>query len=98
MNKNEVDTKISDIIGELKDLQQVLAQDQTAQNFPIENMEILIKQSRKNMKLSLSDVSDLSGIAIGTVHKIESGNQKVNLNNLISVLEVLGINLCLQKK
>jgi DNA-binding XRE family transcriptional regulator len=63
-----------------------------------ESIQKITREARKGMKTTQEKISDLSGVAIGTVQKIEKGDLHVNLLNFIRVLEVMGIELCLKKK
>jgi predicted transcriptional regulator len=63
-----------------------------------ETVKKMMKETRKSMKTTQADLRDLSGIALGTIQKIEKGDLQVNLQNFISIMEVMGIELCLRKK
>lgn len=63
-----------------------------------ENIQKLVRETRKSMKTTQGELSDLSGIALGTVQKIEKGDLHVNLQNFMRVMEVMGVEVCLRKK
>ena len=57
-----------------------------------------IKSRRKIMKLSQQELSDLSGLSLATLKRLESGDDGISLKNVMSILQVLGVNLCLRVK
>lgn len=63
-----------------------------------ESIQKIVRETRKSMKVTQGELSDLSGIALGTVQKIEKGDLHVNLQNFMRIMEVMGIELCLRKK
>lgn len=63
-----------------------------------DNIQKLVKSARKAMNSTQENVSDVSGVALKTVQKIEHGELNINLQNFKRVLDVLGIEICLRKK
>lgn len=95
---------LRDVIKKLETLETRAKEIETAQNklkvliLSEDNLTTLIKERKKALKLTQQMISDLSGVAKGTVQKIEKGDQQVNLQSFIKVLAVLGIELCLRQK
>lgn len=97
-----------DNISELKDLIDKLAAKAQGSALSVnphqlfslseENLSKLIKEKKQSLGLTQQMVSDLSGVAKGTVQKIEKGDQQVTLQSFTKVLSVLGIELCLRQK
>lgn len=50
-----------------------------------------IKERRKMLRISQKQLSELSGIGINTLTKIERGEGNPRLKNLYSVLDTLGL-------
>ncbi|OJW78522.1 MAG: hypothetical protein BGO69_00615 [Bacteroidetes bacterium 46-16] len=57
-----------------------------------------IKKRREFLGLTQLDLSELSEVALRTVNGLESGKASVNLNNLSSIAEALGMELHLNVK
>lgn len=57
-----------------------------------------IKKRREFLGLTQLDLSELSEVALRTVNGLESGKASVNLNNLSSIAEALGMELQLNVK
>lgn len=52
-----------------------------------------IRRLRHSHRMSLQEVSDLSGIAVSTLSKIENGIVELSYTRMIAISEALGINL-----
>ena len=57
-----------------------------------------IKMRREFLGLTQLDLSELSEVALRTVNGLESGKASVNLNNLTSIADALGLELQLNIK
>ena len=64
----------------------------------LENGNRYIHEMRELLGLTLHEVSQLSGVAMRSVQKIDKGELNITLSSLLKVLDVLGIQLCLKKK
>jgi len=51
----------------------------------------VISDRRKHLKLSLRDVADRAGVALGTVQNAERGDIKMGLDNLLRILAALNL-------
>ena len=60
---------------------------------PIDEAGNRIRLERKKQGLTLNDLCDLSGIAYGTLNKVEQGHPSVRLDILSSVSHALGMKL-----
>ncbi len=54
-----------------------------------------IKKSRRNLKLSQTELADLAGVSLNYVSKLESGQPKAQLDKLLDVLTILGLEFSL---
>lgn len=63
-----------------------------------EELREITRTSRKALGVTQSTIGDLAGITLSTVQKIERGDLKVNLQNFLKMMDVLGIEVCLKKK
>lgn len=66
---------------------------QAATLSPIEEAGQRIRTERKAQNLTLTELSDLSGIAYVTLNKIEQGHPSARLDSLTSVANALGMKL-----
>lgn len=57
---------------------------------------LLIKDARKAQGLTQARISELSGVGLNTISKIESGRSDVSMRNFISVIDAVGIRLFLR--
>lgn len=53
----------------------------------------VIKISRKNLRLSQTELADLAGVSLNYVSQLEKGKPKIQLDKLLDVLGVLGLEL-----
>ena len=60
---------------------------------PLEEAGKRIKEARAQQKVTLNELSDLCGVAYGTLVKIESGHPSVRLDLLVSAAGALGLKL-----
>ncbi len=60
---------------------------------PVDDLGALVKNTRKKQRLTQVELADLAGIGTATLKRIESGSKDVTFNNLMSVLDALGIRL-----
>ena len=58
----------------------------------------MISNRRKILKIEQSDVEDYTGISIGTISKLENGKGNISLENLLKILDILGLELSLDIK
>ena len=59
---------------------------------------IIIKERRRILKVNQLELSELAGIGINTLVAIERGQGNPKLETLISVLNVLGLQLSIKLK
>jgi y4mF family transcriptional regulator len=52
-----------------------------------------IKERRKFLKVKQEDLADISGISERTLREIEKGSANPELNNLLKLCEVLGMEM-----
>jgi len=52
-----------------------------------------IKEQRKKMSLSLKQLSEISGISISHLSRIEQGNRRPSIRTLQKIVKPLGFNL-----
>jgi y4mF family transcriptional regulator len=57
-----------------------------------------IRKRRKDLKITQPDLSELAGISINTVYKIETGEANPTLDILSKIADVLGMELVLEIK
>ncbi|MEO1246530.1 MAG: helix-turn-helix domain-containing protein [Pseudomonadota bacterium] len=60
---------------------------------PIDRLGVLIREHRKQQRLTLQELSDLSDVAYSTLSKLENGDTAVHLRSLNRVLDALGLKL-----
>ena len=60
---------------------------------PIGELADVLRTERKKQKLTLKDLSELSGISYSTLVKLESGDDAVNLKTLKQAARTLGVRL-----
>ena len=58
----------------------------------------LIKDTRREYKLSQSELSSRAQVSLATLQNIEAGKANPSLSNLIAILDVLGLDLKLEQK
>lgn len=63
---------------------------------PINELADIIRKERKNQKLTLQGLSELSGISYSSLSKIESGDKNFNFKILTQLLDTLGLNLWIE--
>jgi y4mF family transcriptional regulator len=54
-----------------------------------------IRNTRKKLKLSQTEVADLAGVSLNYISQLETGKPKAQLDKLLDVLDVLGLELSL---
>jgi transcriptional regulator with XRE-family HTH domain len=64
----------------------------------MEELNKIITSRRKFLHLRQADVAEMSGIAIKTIHLIESGSGNPSVKTLAKIATVLGMELSLQIK
>jgi y4mF family transcriptional regulator len=57
-----------------------------------------IRKRRKDLRITQPDLSELAGISVNTVYKIESGEANPTLDVLHKIADVLGMELILEIK
>ncbi len=55
-----------------------------------------IRQARKSQNLTQQQLGEFSGVGLNFISQLERGKSTVRLDKLLDVLEVLGIEICLQ--
>lgn len=60
-----------------------------------EKLGMAIKNCRKKLNLSQTELADLAGVSLNYVSKIELGQPRAQLDKLLDILEVLGLELTL---
>jgi transcriptional regulator with XRE-family HTH domain len=64
----------------------------------MENLGNIITTRREFLHLRQADLAEMSGIAIKTIHLIESGTGNPSVETLTKIATVLGMELLLQVK
>ena len=59
----------------------------------IDELGAILREQRKNQRMTLQELSDLSDVAYSTLSKLEHGNTAVQLRSLNRVLDALGLKL-----
>ncbi|MCD6543373.1 MAG: helix-turn-helix transcriptional regulator [Flavobacteriaceae bacterium] len=57
-----------------------------------------IKERRKTLRVTQSQLAELAEISVNTLYKIERGQANPTLETLTKVADVLGMEVCLQVK
>jgi len=57
-----------------------------------------IKLRRKYLKVTQSQLADLSGLSINTLYKIERGQANPTIDTLISISDILGMEMKIETK
>lgn len=57
------------------------------------NLQKTIKDRRKHLKITQSDLAELSGVGARTIFQIEKGNANPTINVLEKIMGVLGIEI-----
>ena len=53
----------------------------------------IIKDQRKTLNLTQQSLSDLSGVSLRQITRVETADGNISLDQLLAILEVLGIKL-----
>ena len=64
----------------------------------LQDMSLTIAKRREFLKLRQEDLAEMSGVAIKTIHLIESGSGNPSITTLEKIVTVLGLELLLQIK
>ena len=67
-------------------------------NHTFVNIGIVIKERRNQLGISQKDLSEYSGVGISTVKDLERGVGNPSLLTLSKILDVIGMELVVQKK
>ena len=59
-------------------------------NSELPELYLLLKKGRKCRKLSRQEMSDITGISVGTIKRMENGETSVGLNSFLKYLKVFG--------
>ncbi len=62
----------------------------------IEQIGVLIKNRRAFVKISQEDLAEISGISERTLRKIEKGSANPEMESLLKICEVLGLEITVQ--
>ncbi len=57
-----------------------------------------IKERRKTLRVTQSQLAELAEISVNTLYKIERGQANPTLDTLTKIADVLGMEVCLQVK
>ncbi len=57
-----------------------------------------IKERRKGLRVTQTQLAELAGISVNTLYKIEKGQNNPTLETLTKIADVLGMEVCLQVK
>ncbi|HBK70819.1 MAG TPA: transcriptional regulator [Flavobacteriaceae bacterium] len=57
-----------------------------------------IKERRKGLRVTQTQLAELAGISVNTLYKIERGQTNPTLETLTKIANVLGMEVCLQLK
>ncbi|PCJ96276.1 MAG: transcriptional regulator [Flavobacteriaceae bacterium] len=57
-----------------------------------------IKERRKMLRVTQTQLAELAGISVNTLYKIERGQTNPTLGTLTKIANVLGMEVCLQVK
>ncbi|MBI9102623.1 MAG: helix-turn-helix transcriptional regulator [Spirochaetales bacterium] len=63
---------------------------------PLDELAELIRKERKEQKLTLKGLEELSGVSYSTLAKLESGDDGINLKTLKQVVKTLGLKLWIE--
>jgi y4mF family transcriptional regulator len=64
----------------------------------ISELTTVIKERRKNLDINQSQLSELTDIGLRTIKGLESGKTNPTLKTIVSVLDVLGLELTIKTK
>ncbi len=56
-----------------------------------------VRARRKHLRLTQQEAAELAGVAVRTVHAVESGKPTVQLDALLAVLAALGLQLTMER-
>ncbi len=62
------------------------------------NIALIIKKLRKQRKITQSELADYAGLSRAGIAKIEAGESDIKLSTLISIANLLGLDLCLKDR
>jgi transcriptional regulator with XRE-family HTH domain len=65
---------------------------------PVENIISNLKSRRSVLSITQKDLAELSGVALITIKKLESGKAKPTLETLCKLADVLGMEVKLEVK
>ena len=90
MNKND---KIIEIMDNLRfEIESLLAEHRRLPQ-PFEAWGGVIRNARRAQKMTQVELADLTAISISTLKRMEAGRREVSLENLLKVLDALGVKL-----
>lgn len=61
------------------------------------DVAVAVRARRKRLGLTQDETAELAGVAVRTVHAVESGKVTVRLDALLAVLSALGLQLRLER-
>ena len=64
----------------------------------IQDVAAIVKQRRRELRLSQDDVADLSGTSPRFVRELEAGKPSVRLDKLVAVMGALGLTVDVVKR
>ena len=65
-------------------------------SFPSKRLGAAIKQRRKRLALSQTQLGEFAGCGLTFISQLERGKATVRLNKLLDVLKILGLSLTLE--
>ena len=64
----------------------------------VQEIILSIKKRRKVLRITQEHLAELAGTGIATLKRFESGRGNLNLENLIKIIDVLGLEIKLEVK
>ncbi|HSK24815.1 MAG TPA: helix-turn-helix transcriptional regulator [Egicoccus sp.] len=58
----------------------------------------VVRQRRRDLGLRQDELADLAGVSTRFVHTLEAGKPSVQMDRVVAVLEVLGLELAVQPR
>lgn len=58
----------------------------------------VVRQRRRELGLRQDELADLAGVSTRFVHTLEAGKPSVQMDRVVAVLEVLGLELAVQPR
>ena len=89
-----INKELKSIQNKFQELEQQLTRYRQLEKItPLDELAEVIRKERRNQKLTLKELEELSGVSYSTLAKLESGDDRINLKTLKQVTKTLGIKL-----